>query len=58
MKKILLLAVTMVTIVAVQAQKKRMPDGKKELRDKMLTEKLNLSEEQKQKRLTRITGKK
>ena len=52
MKKILVLVLAMVTIIAAQAQKKRITDGRRDLRDKMLTEKLNLSEEQKQKAKT------
>src|SRR4026209_1309480 len=52
MKKILLLVLAMVSIVAVQAQKKRITNERKDLRDKMLTEKLKFSEEQKEKAKT------
>jgi hypothetical protein len=39
----------MVTIVAAQAQKERIPEQQRDHRDKMMAEKLNLSDEQKQK---------
>ena len=52
MKKILLFALAMVTIVAVQAQKKRITDERKDFRDKIMAEKLKFSEEQKQKAKT------
>jgi len=42
MKKIIVLMLTLVTLVTVQAQKKRIPGEQKEFRDKMLTEKLKL----------------
>src|SRR5688572_10954596 len=52
MKKIVLLMVAMVMIIVSQAQKKSIPGEQKELRDKMLAEKLKFSEEQKQKAKT------
>src|SRR6186713_678939 len=52
MKKIIVLTLALVTIVTVQAQKKRVPGEQKEFRDKLLTEKLKLSGEQKQKAKT------
>ena len=48
MKKIIVLILAMVTIVAAQAQKERIPD-QRDHRDKMMAEKLKLSEEQRQK---------
>ena len=39
----------MVTIVTAQAQEKRIPDQRKDYRDKVLAEKLKFSDEQKQK---------
>lgn len=52
MKKIFLLTLAMVTIVAVQAQKKRVTVERKDFRDKMITQKLKFSDEQKQKAKT------
>src|SRR4026208_1967857 len=52
MKKILVLALALTTIISVQAQEKRAPFQRKEFRDKMLTEKLKFSEEQKEKAKT------
>jgi Spy/CpxP family protein refolding chaperone len=49
MKKIIVLMLAMVTIVAAQAQKERIPEQQRGFRDKMMAEKLNLSDEQKQK---------
>jgi periplasmic protein CpxP/Spy len=51
MKRILVLMLAMVTIVAAQAQKERVPEQRGH-RDKMMAEKLKLSEEQKQKAKT------
>jgi hypothetical protein len=48
MKKIIVLMLAMVTIIAAQAQKERTPE-QRGYRDKMMAEKLKLSEEQKQK---------
>src|SRR6187551_1172634 len=48
MKKIIVFMLAMVTIVAVQAQKERVTE-QRGYRDKMMTEKIKLSEEQKQK---------
>jgi len=52
MKKILVLLLAIVTVVAVQAQKKRAKVERKEFRDKMVTQKLELSDDQKQKAKT------
>ena len=48
MKKIIVLMLAMVTIIAAQAQKERNPEERGH-RDKMMAEKLKLSDEQKQK---------
>ena len=48
MKKIIVLMLAMVTIIAAQAQKERTPD-QRGYRDKMMAEKIKLSDEQKQK---------
>src|SRR5678816_4523386 len=48
MKKILVLMLAMVTIVAAQAQKERIPE-QRSYRDKMMAERIKLSDEQKQK---------
>ena len=48
MKKIVVLMLAMISIIASQSQEK-MPGQRKEFRDKMMAEKLKLSEEQKQK---------
>jgi len=52
MKKILVLLLAMVTVVTAQAQKKRVPVERKDLRDKMITQQLKFSDEQKQKAKT------
>ena len=49
MKKIIVLMLAMVTIVAAQAQKEKIPEQQRDHRDKMMAEKLQLSDEQKQK---------
>src|SRR5688572_23830131 len=49
MKKIFVFVLAMVAILTSQAQKKDPMAGKREFRDKMVAEKLKLSEEQKQK---------
>lgn len=49
MKKIVVLVVAMASIAAAQAQEKRIPGQRKEFHDKMMAEKLKLSEEQRQK---------
>src|SRR5580765_3700634 len=49
MKRIIVLMLAMVTIVAAHAQKERMPEQQRDHRDKMMAEKLQLSDEQKQK---------
>jgi len=52
MKKIIVLKLAMVMIIAAQAQEKRVPEQRKVYRDKMMTEKIKLSDEQKQKAKT------
>jgi hypothetical protein len=52
MKKIIVVMLAIVTIVAAQAQKERITVEKKDLRDKMMTQKLKFSDEQKQKAKT------
>src|SRR6187402_459052 len=49
MKKIIVLMLAMIVIIAVQAQKERTPGQQRGFRDKMMAEKLKLSDEQKQK---------
>jgi hypothetical protein len=51
MKKIIVLMLAMITIVAVQAQKERVTE-QRGYRDKMMAEKIKLSDEQKQKAKT------
>ena len=44
MKKIIVLMLAMATIAAAQAQKERIPEQQRGFRDKMMAEKLNLSD--------------
>jgi hypothetical protein len=52
MKKIIVLMLAMVTIVTAQAQEKRVQEPRKDNRDKRMAEKIQLSDEQKQKAKT------
>src|SRR6187402_1428953 len=52
MKKIIVLMLAMIVIIAVQAQKERTPGQQRGFRDKMMAERLKLSDEQKQKAKT------
>lgn len=52
MKKIILILLAAIAVIAVRAQKKEAPYHLKESRDKMMAEKLKFSEEQRQKAKT------